>query len=88
MSAPVIGLTTYRERAAYGVWDQPADLLSAEYADAVTATGGVPVLLPPVGGTGTADVVAGRLDGLVISGGADVDPARYGQEWACAVACR
>ena len=80
MAAPVIGLTTYRERAAYGVWDQRADLLPSEYADAVTSTGGIPILLPPVDEPGAADVVVARLDGLVISGGADVDPAAYGAE--------
>ena len=77
MSAPVIGLTTYREHAAWGVWQQRADLLPTQYADAVEATGGVPLLLPPTGQPGVADVVVSRLDGLVISGGADVDPARY-----------
>ena len=45
-----------------------------------TATGGVPVLLPPIDEPGAADVVVARLDGLVISGGADVDPSRYGAE--------
>jgi putative glutamine amidotransferase len=80
MAAPVIGLTTYRERAAYGVWDQRADLLPTEYAQAVTSTGGIPILLPPVDEPGAADVVVARLDGLVISGGADVDPAAYGAE--------
>lgn len=80
MSAPVIGLTTYREVAAWGVWRQPADVLPAEYAESVTAAGGLPVLLPPVGLPGAADKVVARLDGLVISGGADVDPARYGEQ--------
>ncbi|MDP2773833.1 MAG: gamma-glutamyl-gamma-aminobutyrate hydrolase family protein, partial [Nocardioides sp.] len=80
MSAPVIGLTTYREQATWGVWHQPADLLPTQYADAVTATGGLPVLLPPVAVTGAADEVVARLDGLVVTGGADVDPARYGAE--------
>lgn len=80
MPAPVIGLTTYREQAAYGVWNQRADLLPTEYAEAVTATGGIPVLLPPIGEPGAADVVVARLDGLVISGGADVDPTRYDAE--------
>lgn len=77
MSAPLIGLTTYREQAAWGVWDQRADVLPAQYAAAVEACGGVPVLLPPVGQPGAADAVVARLDGLVVSGGADVDPARY-----------
>ena len=80
MAAPVIGLTTYREHAAWGVWQQPADLLPTQYADAVRATGGIPLLLPPVSGPGAADEVVARLDGLVISGGADVDPSRYGAE--------
>lgn len=77
MTAPVIGLTTYREDAAWGVWRQRADVLPTAYAAAVEATGGVPVLLPPVGQPGAADAVVARLDGLVISGGADVDPGRY-----------
>jgi putative glutamine amidotransferase len=62
------------------VWHQRADILPAEYAAAVSATGGIPVLLPPVDVPGSADVVVARLDGLVISGGADVDPQRYGAE--------
>jgi len=80
VTTPVIGLTTYREQAAWGVWDQPADLLPQQYAAAVEATGGVPVLLPPVAQPGAADAVVARLDGLVVSGGADVDPGRYGAE--------
>jgi putative glutamine amidotransferase len=80
MATPVIGLTMYREQAAWGVWQQPADLLPTQYADAVRSTGGIPVLLPPVAEPGAADEVVSRLDGLVISGGADVDPGRYGAD--------
>jgi putative glutamine amidotransferase len=77
VTAPLIGLTTYREDAQWGVWHQRADLLPAQYAEAVLACGGVPVLLPPVATRGAAEVVVARLDGLVVSGGADVDPSRY-----------
>lgn len=79
VTAPLIGLTTYREDASWGVWHQRADLLPTQYAAAVEATGGVPVLLP-VGRPGSATSVVARLDGLVISGGADVDPARYDED--------
>lgn len=75
---PVIGLSSYRETARWGAWEQPADLLPAEYARAVEAAGGIPVLLPPNDPVTAAEVV-GRLDGLVISGGADVSPTRYGE---------
>jgi gamma-glutamyl-gamma-aminobutyrate hydrolase PuuD len=76
MRRPVIGITTYRETAAWGVWHRPADLLGAGYADAVVAAGGAPVLVPPVPGTALDALEA--LDGLVLAGGADVQPECYG----------
>ena len=72
---PVIGITCYAQRARWSHWDDEAVLLPRRYVDAVARAGGQPVLLPPVDG-GIA--VLPRLDGLVLSGGADVDPARYG----------
>jgi putative glutamine amidotransferase len=78
---PLIGLSSYREHARWGVWSQGADLLPAVYADAIVRAGGVPVLLPPAtDDPDAARSVVQRLDGLVISGGADVDPAQYGEE--------
>jgi putative glutamine amidotransferase len=76
---PLIGLSTYREQARWGVWDQPADLLPTLYADAIAAAGGAPVLLPPQDPASAAAVVS-ALQALVITGGADVDPGRYGSE--------
>jgi putative glutamine amidotransferase len=77
---PLIGISTYRQSADWGSWQRvPADLLPASYARSVTAAGGVPVLIPPVPSAAAAASVVARLDGLVIAGGADVNPARYGQ---------
>jgi putative glutamine amidotransferase len=78
LDAPVVGLTTYRQAAAWGVWNTRADLLPTEYAVAVEAAGGVPLLLPPVALPDAAERVVSRIDALVVSGGADVDPGRYG----------
>ncbi|HEX5405664.1 MAG TPA: gamma-glutamyl-gamma-aminobutyrate hydrolase family protein [Pseudonocardiaceae bacterium] len=74
---PLIGITSYQERAAFGAWHLDVSLLPREYADTVVRAGGIPVLLPPVGDGFTE--LAARLDGLLLSGGADVDPARYRQ---------
>jgi putative glutamine amidotransferase len=80
-AVPLIGISTYRETTRWGVWDTVADVLHAQYADAVLAAGGVPVLLPPASGSDdVAAAVVARIDGLVVSGGADVEPARYGAE--------
>jgi gamma-glutamyl-gamma-aminobutyrate hydrolase PuuD len=77
VSRPVIGITTYCEQARWGVWDRLADVQLTLYSDAVAASGGAVVLVPPVA-AGVADVV-GALDGLIVSGGADVDPVHYAQ---------
>lgn len=78
---PVLGITTYREPARWGVWSSVADVLHAQYADAVLAAGGVPVLLPPASGSDpVAQALVDRLDALVVSGGADIAPGRYGAE--------
>jgi putative glutamine amidotransferase len=76
---PVIGITTYVESVAWGAWQpRPAALLPYEYIQLVTAAGGRAVLLPPDGAEGSAEATVAALDGLILSGGADVGPELYG----------
>jgi putative glutamine amidotransferase len=76
----VIGLTTLLEQAQIGIWDVRASFLPAACFQAVTGAGGVAMLLPPQPvDSGIAERVLDGLDGLVITGGKDVDPAAYGQ---------
>lgn len=80
-SAPLIGVTTYLEQTQAGVWDVPASFLPKAYLDAVTDAGGIAVLLPPQPASPEiARTVLASLDGLIVAGGADVDPVRYGQD--------
>jgi putative glutamine amidotransferase len=72
---PLIGISAYSEQARWGAWERQAVVLPRRYTDAIAAAGGIPVLLPPV--PAIEDALA-RLDGLLLSGGGDIDPARYG----------
>jgi putative glutamine amidotransferase len=73
---PLIGISSYREQARWAAWDMPAVLLPERYVQAIAAAGAIPVLLPPMAGI---EQVIGRLDGLVLAGGGDIDPAAYGE---------
>ncbi|MFD3535727.1 gamma-glutamyl-gamma-aminobutyrate hydrolase family protein [Streptomyces sp. NPDC058664] len=79
MTKPLIGVTTYLDQARWGVWEMRAALLPAPYPRLVQESGGLAAMLPPDRPAAAAAVVA-RLDGLVVAGGADVEPVRYGAE--------
>jgi putative glutamine amidotransferase len=77
---PVIGVSCYGERAQWGAWDIDAVVLHRDYVRSLEAVGAAVVVLPPLEDAGTATDVVARLDGLVLAGGADVDPASYGAD--------
>jgi putative glutamine amidotransferase len=80
----VVGLTTYRQQAKWASWDRPGAIVNASYVDCVANAGARPVLLPPSEGAGVSEdsesEVARVLDALIIIGGADVEPSRYGAQ--------
>src|SRR6266481_3800312 len=76
---PVIGITAYDDEASWRNWKARAAMLPYAYVDAVRQGGGRPVLLPPGEDKAEASATVAGLDGLVVSGGPDVDPVRYGQ---------
>jgi putative glutamine amidotransferase len=78
MSKPIIGITTYLTFARFGVWEDDAALIPAAYVDAVEAAGGRPLLVPP--SMDGIEETLESLDGLLFSGGSDLDPELYGQE--------
>jgi putative glutamine amidotransferase len=78
---PVIGLTSYRQRGQTGVWDTEMAMLPAYYLEGVTRAGGIAVILPPqqVDSEDARNLLSG-LDGLIVTGGRDVEAARYGHD--------
>ena len=76
MSRPVIGVSCYLEPAKWGAWEIEAALLPHWYVDLLQEAGARVVMLPP--DTSDDVEVLDRIDGLVLVGGADVNPAGYG----------
>jgi putative glutamine amidotransferase len=78
---PIIGIPTALEQARYSAWDVPCALLQFSYVQAVQRAGGIVVMLPPDPELAAdPDEALERIDGLILAGGCDVDPAHYGQE--------
>lgn len=75
-----IGVTTYLEPVVMGLWSRPGSMLPQVYSDCVIGAGAAVVTLPPQ--PPTPEVVARVLDGidgLMLTGGKDVDAGLYGQ---------
>ena len=75
--SPIIGITTYLVPASWGAWNVEAALVPADYVRAVSAAGGAPIMIPP--GSSLPETLA-LVDGLVFSGGSDLDPSLYASE--------
>ena len=75
---PLIGITSYAEQAHWGAWEAPAALIPLEYVEAVERAGGRALLVPP--SLDGVEETLDALDGLVLSGGSDLDPDLYGAE--------
>src|ERR1700722_16920673 len=79
MARPLIGITGQLEAAHWGDWVREAVLSPLTYTRAVERAGGTPLILPPGPPDSVTRLIAG-LDGLVLTGGADVNPALYEDE--------
>jgi putative glutamine amidotransferase len=75
---PLVGITTYVASARFGYWELESALIPSDYVRGVEAAGGRPLLVPPSDQAvaETLDI----LDGLVFTGGEDIEPSRYGQD--------
>jgi putative glutamine amidotransferase len=75
---PLIGISTDIVSARYGAWEEVSALVPLDYVRSVEQAGGRPLLVPPSndGVEDTLDV----LDGVIFSGGSDLDPGTYGQD--------
>jgi putative glutamine amidotransferase len=81
MKRPVIGMCTALERARWSAWDQSAALLPHNYVEAVQRAGGLALMIPPDPQlTGDPQQVLDLIDGLMLAGGADIDPSCYAQD--------
>ncbi len=75
---PIVGITTYAEKARWGAWDVPTALIPLSYVHSVENAGGRALLVPP--SDDSVEETLDTLDGIVFSGGSDLDPALYGAE--------
>lgn len=80
--SPVVGITAAFERASWTVWkDLEVNVSQRTFSERIDAAGGLPLLLPTsASGTADPEALLDRVEALLLSGGADLDPASYGAE--------
>jgi putative glutamine amidotransferase len=78
VAKPVVGITTYVVPARFGPWDLASALVPLMYVEMVEQAGARPLLVPP--SEDAVEETLDALDGLVFTGGSDLDPALYGQK--------
>ena len=79
MGRPIIGITSELDAARWGDWIREAAVSPVSYTRVVERAGGAPVIVPPVPPASVAAYIE-SFDGLVFSGGRDIDPSLYDQE--------
>jgi putative glutamine amidotransferase len=75
---PVVGITSYAEEVTWGAWVEEAALVPLSYVRAIERAGGRPLVIPP--SEGATEETLAVLDGILFSGGSDLDPALYDAE--------
>lgn len=80
MKKPIIGITSAHEKEE-GLRNYHRTTLSIDYTKAVIAGGGIPVVIPVSGDREVIKEQLATLDGLLLSGGADINPLLYGQDF-------
>ena len=75
---PVVGITSYAEEVTWGAWVEEAALVPLSYVRAIERAGGRPLVIPP--SEGAIEETLAVLDGILFSGGSDLDPALYDAE--------
>jgi putative glutamine amidotransferase len=75
---PVVGITSYAEEVTWGAWVEEAALVPLSYVRAIERAGGRPLVIPP--SEGAIEETLSVLDGILFSGGSDLDPALYDAE--------
>ncbi len=76
---PIVGVTSQPKQAISASGNLDSHVIGHTYTDSVLRAGGIPVILPPIANEDVPTLVD-RLDGIVFTGGGDMDPGRYGEE--------
>jgi putative glutamine amidotransferase len=81
MPRPIIGVCAAFEEARWGFWSQEAAIVPSTYLDKIRAAGGLALgLIPDPHATENPEMIIDRIDGLMVIGGVDVEPATYGAD--------